>query len=89
MTLPTKFNKRQHIEPVNIEGLPSSFLHDGSSIKSQERGVAKLKNRNDTIYSEMHDLAAAHKTKLVTYKDKEGYVVYHIPALDLVVRVLA
>lgn len=88
--LPTKFNKRQQIEPLQSDGLPSSFFNDASSIKGQERGAAKLKNRNDTIHSEMHDLAAKHKTKLVTYKTKDNqYIVYHIPGLDISVKVLA
>ncbi len=88
----TKFNKRQKIERLDLEGLPPSYFESASDILQEQRGAAKLRHRNDKINAELHDMVMHGKykgCKVVTYKENNGKdIVYHIRGGEIAIRLV-
>lgn len=88
----TKYNKRQKIERLDLEGLHPSFFSSASDIVSEDRGMSKLRHRNDKIHAELQDMISQEKyrgCKLVTYKENNGKdIVYHIRGCEIAVRLV-
>jgi hypothetical protein len=81
---------RPEVEPLDLNELPTSFFQTAGEILEEDRGLSKLRNRNDKIHSELEDLATKHKgSKLSTYKVDDGdYVCYHLRGLDISVKLV-
>lgn len=88
--MPTKYNKKDKRERLDMEGLPPSFFQSGSDILNEDRGISKLRHRNDKIHAELQDLSSQYQgSKLSVYKVENGnFIIYHIRGLDISVKLI-
>lgn len=88
--VPSKYTKRQEIESLDMEGLPPTFFQSASDMLEEGRGISKLRNRNDKIHAELHDLANSYNgCKLTSYKVENGdYIVHHVAGLNISVKLV-
>lgn len=63
-----KITRGWKITPLDMSDAPNIYMQTHTQVKDEDKGMYKLRARNDKIHSELTDLANMHDTKILTNK---------------------
>lgn len=84
---PTKATKSLKFERPWAEDVPQNWLNDSSRILGQDKGILKLRARNDSIRAELAEMATDASVKMTTHKAGDR-IFYYLPDLGITVNLV-
>lgn len=78
---------RIDVEPSPISDVPSSYLYNHNQITKEDKGLRKLRDRNDTIYSDLCEFAKRNGTKVLVCKF-DDMICYTVKDFDIKITLI-
>lgn len=81
-----KITRGWKIEPISLD-VPATYMDNHNQVKKEDKGLYKLKARNDKLHNELVDLAALYNSKVSTFKVGDR-IIYTLKGLNITVSLV-